>query len=331
MATPVRLEPAKAVAVLGAGTIGASWAALFATHGLETTIYDPNPNAEASMWEVVVDAVQTLARIEPSPPYATLQEASRRISFTTDLEKAVATADVIQENVPEILDLKLELFAKLEVLIKDTTLVLSSTSGIQPSKLQDGFKRLGSNLVVGHPFNPPHLLPLVEVVGGSQSSEESIQRAIDFYASLGKKPVRVRCEIQGHIANRLQAALFREIMYLLQNDIATVSEIDTALEYGPGLRWGVMGASLLLHLGGGPEGARGYGNKFMPHLMSWYAPQDPLLDQELVDRWVQETLAEAGDKTGCLERRRDEALVQLINTKNRSHRTMEPSPPPKAS
>lgn len=304
------------VAVVGAGVIGASWAALFASNGLRTIVYDPQPAVEQAMWSNIDAAIATLQTLDPYQTKDLKTMVKTLVTFTTDQACAIRSADVIQENIPEIVSLKHQVLSSIESQMKDDALVLSSTSGITPSELQVAFKSNASQFLIGHPFNPPHLIPLVEVVGGKYTSEESINRTMTFYRSLGKKPVRLMKELPGHIANRMQAALFREIMYLLQNDVASVADIDAAIEFGPGLRWGVMGPSALLHLGGGPQGAKGYAEKFMKHLMSWYAPQDPVMNNELVSKWVEQTTASV--KGRCikeLEQDRDSLLVGLINSK----------------
>jgi carnitine 3-dehydrogenase len=306
------------VAVVGAGIIGSSWAALFAAHGLQTIVYDPIAASEPLLRQAVKDAVKTMQQLSRFNILASCTDVQSLISFTTDLATAVQNADLIQENGPEDIEIKLMTLSKIEDVMKPDALVLSSTSGIPPSKLQEGMKRYAENFLVGHPFNPPHLLPLVEVVRGQQTSQTSIQRAMDFYRMLGKQPIQIRREVPGHVANRLQSALFREIFYLLQEDVVDVGAIDVAMEYGPGLRWGVMGPSLLLHLGGGPEGARGYADKYMKHLMSWYAPQNPCVDESLTNTWVDGIEAIANEKSLLqLQCKRDALLIQLMNAKDK--------------
>lgn len=179
---------------------------------------------------------------------------------------------------------------------------------------------MGESFLVAHPFNPPQLIPLIEVVGGARTTPSAITRAMAFYTSLGKRPVHIHAEIPGHIANRLQAALFREIFSLLESGAAEVADIETVMEYGPGLRWGAMGSSLLMHLGGGPGGARDYVSKFMAHLMSWYTPKNPVLDggdgEALVEKWVRGTEIIAAARNGA-DRRRDKLIISLLNVKER--------------
>lgn len=306
------------VAIAGAGIIGASWAALYIANGLEVVVYDCAADAETSLWPNVRSALQCLEGLDSfRERLGTVQSPLALLSFTTVLEKAISYADFIQENTPENLTLKLDLFVSIDQWMKPDALLCSSTSGLRPSDLQVGLKLHKHNFVVGHPFNPTHLMPLVEVIGGCETSPQTIERAMSFYESVGKKPVHVRQEIPGHIANRLQAALFREIFSMLANGIAGVADIETVMEYGPGLRWGTMGPSLLLHLGGGPGGAKDYASKFMAHLMSWYTKEDPVMDESLVEQWVQETTKMAGKapSRAYLEHNRDDLLLSVLNKK----------------
>lgn len=307
----------KTVAVIGSGVIGASWAALFIGNNLRTNVYDTNPNVQGDLIKSICSALSCLSRLprySQLPPWEKLQHL---LHFTTNLSEAVRDADLIQENTPEILQVKLNLFAEIEAAMKQDALICSSTSGIPPSQMQVAFQHHPSNFLIAHPFNPPHLIPLVEIVGGQCTSADAISRAMSFYTAIGKKPIQVRREVQGHVANRLQAALFREIFYLLETDTADVADIETAMEYGPGLRWGVMGPSTLLHLGGGPGGAESYASKFLPYLMSWYAGHDPTLTDELQNKWVRETTAVAGKNLTReqAEQKRDDLLIMLLNAK----------------
>src|SRR5207244_4020828 len=180
--------------------------------------------------------------------------ASRdRLSFTTDMKEALAKADFVQENGPERPDFKMKLFADMDDATPPESIIASSSSGITPSVMQAKCER-PERVLVGHPFNPPHIIPLVEVVGGAKTAPEAIQRAMAFYASIGKKPIHLKKELPGHVANRLQAALYREMLYLIEQGVLSVEDTDAAVCYGPGLRWGVMGQSLQWRLGGGAGG-----------------------------------------------------------------------------
>src|SRR5712692_8371723 len=244
------------VAIVGTGVIGASWAALYLARGLNVVATDPAPNAEANLRKYVDAAWKDLTVIGLSP------NASRdHLKFTTDLKKALADADLVQENGPERKDFKIKLFADMDAATRPDTIIASSSSGLTMSTMQSACKH-PERCVIGHPFNPPHVVPLVEVVAGEKTSSETVQRAISFYESVGKKPIHVRKEVVGHVANRLQAALYREVVYLIEQGVLDVADADAAVSWGPGLRWGAMGPTLLFHLGGGEGGVQ----HFMDHL-----------------------------------------------------------------
>jgi 3-hydroxyacyl-CoA dehydrogenase len=301
-------KPIRRVAVVGTGVIGASWAAQYLARGLDVIATDPAPNAEANLREYVDEAWEQLEEIGLSPG------ASRdRLSFTKDPKQALATADFVQENGPERPDFKIKLFADMDEATPVDSIIASSSSGITPSVMQSDCEH-PERVIVGHPFNPPHIVPLVEVVGGTNTSSEAIQQAMRFYASLGKKPIHLRKELPGHVANRLQAALYREMLYLIEHGVLSVEEADTAVSYGPGLRWGVMGQSLQWHLGGGAGGI----NHFMEQLMDPLAammktlgsPQiTPELKQTIVDGVMREAGGRSVDK---LAREENEVIIGLL-------------------
>ncbi len=254
-------KPIRRVAIVGTGVIGASWAAQYLARGLDVVATDPAPNAEANLRKYVDEAWTDLTNLGLSTG------ASReRLAFTTDMREALSKADFVQENGPERPDFKIKLFADMDETTPVDSLIASSSSGITPSVMQSKCKH-PERIVIGHPFNPPHIIPLVEVVGGTKTSPDAVRQAMAFYAAIGKKPVYLKKELPGHVGNRLQAALYREIMSLIQQDVLSVEDADVAVSYGPGLRWGVMGPSLQWHLGGGAGGIK----HFMDHLM------DPLV------------------------------------------------------
>src|SRR6266446_3440586 len=245
------------IAIVGTGVIGASWAAQYLARGFDVIATDPAPNAEASLRQYIDEAWPALTEMGLSPG------ASReRLTFTANMKEALSQADFVQENGPERPDFKIKLFADMDAATPPDSLIASSSSGITASVMQSQCKH-AERIVIGHPFNPPHIVPLVEVVGGTKTAPEAIQQAIAFYASIGKKPIHLHKELPGHVGNRLQAALYKEIMYLIQQGVLSVSDADDAVSYGAGLRWGVMGPSLQWHLGGGPGGIK----HFMEHLM----------------------------------------------------------------
>jgi 3-hydroxyacyl-CoA dehydrogenase len=295
-------KPIKKIAIVGTGVIGASWAAQYLAKGFDVVATDPGPNAEVNLRKYVDEAWSDLTDIGLS------QGASRdRLSFTTDMKKALSQADLVQENGPERLDFKMKLYADMDDITPVDSLLASSSSGITPSVIQSKCKR-PERVVIGHPFNPPHIVPLVEVVGGSKTSPDAIQQAMTFYASIGKKAIHVRKELPGHVANRLQAALYREILYLIEQDILSVEDADAAVCYGPGPRWGVMGQSLQWHLGGGAGGIK----HFMEHLMDplqgmMKALGTPNITPELKQKVIDGVMREAGGRS----------VEELANEENR--------------
>src|SRR5437016_7580863 len=245
------------VAIVGTGVIGASWAAYYLSRGLDVIATDPAPNAEANLRKYVDEAWTLL-----SSAGLKLGASRDRLAFTTDMKQALSQADFVQENGPERPDFKIKLFADMDDATPPDSLIASSSSGITMSVMQSKCAH-PERCVVGHPFNPPHIIPLVEVVGGTKTSREAIEQAMKFYAAIGKKAIYLRKELTGHVANRLQAALYREVAYLIQEGVLSVADADDAVSWGPGLRWGVMGPSLQWHVGGGAGGI----THFMEHLM----------------------------------------------------------------
>lgn len=301
------------VAVIGCGAIGASWAALFMAQGLTVTAFDINPAAKTSLENMVNSALPVLSSL------GLLKKADAKASdilFTTDMEEALRDVDLVQENGPERLQFKQDLFTQIASLVRPDTIIATSSSGLTCSSIQEGLPASArpERCVVGHPFNPPHLIPLVEVVGGRQTSGATAERTVRFYEGVGKKAVHVRKEVVGHVANRLQAALMREVMHLLREDVVGLGDIDRAVSYGPGLRWGVMGPGMLFHLGGGEGGVRHMADHLLEPMMSWYAKSDPVIDDALKSKLVEETMREVGARPyEELARQRDEQLVGLLN------------------
>ena len=249
------------VAIVGTGVIGASWAAYYLSRGFDVIATDPAPNAETNLRKYVDEAWKTLSKTGLSP------NASRdRLTFEPMMTQALAKADFVQENAPERPEFKTKLFAEMDDATPPDSILASSSSGLTMDVIQSATKR-PKRCVIGHPFNPPHIVPLVEVVGGAKTSEDTIDKAMAFYASIGKKPIRLFKALPGHVSNRLQAALYKEVLYLIQQGVLSVEDADAAVSYGPGPRWGVMGPSLQWHLGGGENGI----HHFMEHLMDGLA------------------------------------------------------------
>jgi 3-hydroxyacyl-CoA dehydrogenase len=301
-------KPIRRIAIVGTGVIGASWAAQYLARGFYVVATDPAPNAEENLRKYVDKAWERLTALGLAPG------ASRdRLSFTTNLKEALANADFVQENGPERPEFKMKLFAEIDDATPVDSIIASSSSGIPPSVMQTNCKH-PERVLVGHPFNPPHIIPLVEVVGGAKTSPEATQRAMEFYSSIGKKPILLHKELPGHVANRLQAALYKEVTYLIQQGVLSVSDADDAVSYGPGLRWGVMGPSLQWHLGGGVNGIE----HFMDHLMDPLVGLMKALGTPDVTPELKKTIADgvsqmAGNHSvEQLAHEEDEVLVGLI-------------------
>jgi carnitine 3-dehydrogenase len=297
------------VAVLGAGTIGASWAALFLAGGREVAVYDPAAGIEARVEGFVERAWPTLERLglvragAPAAP-----------SFHRSPAAAVEGADWVQENGPEDLAAKRALYAAMEPGLGADAVVASSTSGIMPSELQAG-RRGEERYIVAHPFNPPHLIPLVELVGGSATEPAAIDRAEAFYRGVGKVTIRVRREVPGHVVNRMQAALWREAINLVLAGVADLQDVDRGIAYGPGLRWAIMGPHATHHLAGGRGGLRHLLEHIGPGLQRW---MDDLKGLQITPAVIERLVAahEAGDPPPIehLEAERDALLLALLET-----------------
>src|SRR3954468_6571736 len=301
-------KPIRRIAIVGTGVIGASWAAQYLARGFDVVATDPAPGAEQKLRKYVDDAWGVLTAIGLTPG------ASRdRLGFSADMKGALAQADLVQENGPERPDFKIKLFADMDDATPPDSLIASSSSGITPSVMQSKC-RFPERILVGHPFNPPHIIPLVEVVGGAETSAAALAQAMKFYASIGKKPILLRKEMPGHVANRLQLALYREILYLIEQDVLSVADADAAVSWGPGLRWGVMGPNLQFHLAGGAGGIQ----HFLEGVFEGLAPVfktlgNPAIDGELKQRIAQGVLKEAGPRSvEQLAKEENEVLVGLL-------------------
>jgi 3-hydroxyacyl-CoA dehydrogenase len=307
-------RPIHQIAIIGTGVIGASWAALFLAKGLDVVATDIAPDAEKALRHFVEAAWPALERL------GLAQGASQsRLSFTADLPAALRTADFVQENGPERIDFKKKLYRQLDEALPADVIIASSSSGLTMSAIQSDCPLHPERCVIGHPFNPPHLVPLVEIVGGAKTSEATILRASEFYTGLGKQAVRLRKEVPGHVANRLQAALAREVYHLVAEDVVSVADIDKALCWGPGLRWGIMGQVLLNHLGGGQGGIEHFFAQFTGPLTAWWK----VLGSPELTPAVQAKLAaglheEVGSRSIAeLEAQRDEVLLGLLELRKK--------------
>ncbi|MFM0168708.1 3-hydroxyacyl-CoA dehydrogenase NAD-binding domain-containing protein [Paraburkholderia sediminicola] len=307
-------KPIRRIAVIGTGVIGASWTALFLAKGLKVVATDIAPNAEAQLKEFVESAWPALKRLGLAPG-----ASQANLTFTPMLAQALTNVDLVQENGPERLEFKQDLYRQLDELLPPHVIIASSTSTLPMSSIQVGAVLHPERCVVGHPFNPPHLMPLVEIVGGTKTSEETIRRATEFYTSIGKQVVRLHKELQGHVANRLQFALAREVYFLVAEGVLSAADVDTALSWGPGLRWGVMGNMMLNHLGGGPGGIEHFFHQFSgPMTAGWKDLGSPELTPEVQKKLIDGVHAEVGSRSiQELEAERDEMLLGLIELRTK--------------
>jgi 3-hydroxyacyl-CoA dehydrogenase len=293
------------IAIVGAGMIGASWAALASAHGATVSAYDPDPEAEARFLAYVERARAQLAELG-------LTDAGA-VSFSTDLAMALNGAGFVQENGPENEAVKRKLLAEIDARLAPEAIIASSTSALVRSAIVADCGR-PDRIIVAHPFNPPHLVPLVEIVG---ADPEVVTRAAAFYRALGRRPVVLNREMPGHIANRLASALYREAVHLMEQGVASVADIDAALCNGPGLRWALMGPHMTYHLGGGEGGIAGYLAHLGPsQVRRWQSLGSPSLDAEVQAKIVAGVAEEAGGRSIAeLETRRDEGLLALLKAR----------------
>jgi 3-hydroxyacyl-CoA dehydrogenase len=306
-------KPIRRVAIIGTGVIGASWTALFLANGLDVVATDVAPGAEAALKRFVAAAWPALQRLGLAS-----DAAQNRLSFTAAMTDAVKGADMVQENGPEKIEFKKTLYRQLDELLDPNVIIASSSSGLTMSEIQSACEMHPERCVIGHPFNPPHLIPLVEIVGGAKTSKDTIERAAEFYTSIGQRTVRVNKEMPGHVANRLQAALAREVYYLVSEGVVSAADVDTALCWGPGLRWGIMGNMMLNHLGGGPGGIEHFFQQFTGPMTAWWKTLgSPVLTPEVQKKLIDSVHAEVGSRSiDELATERDEVLLGLIELRN---------------
>jgi carnitine 3-dehydrogenase len=301
------MRKVKTLGLLGTGVIGGGWAARALHFGIDVIAADVKPEMEEWIRGAVANAEPALARLTfaPLPPKG-------RLSFTTDLKAMAQRADFIQENIPEQLPLKQRMLAEVSRYAGTDVIIASSTSGLTPTDLQRDMI-LPERFCVAHPFNPVYLLPLVELVGGQKTVQGTIDAAAEFFTYIGMHPLHVRREVPGHLTDRLQEALWREILHLVNDGVATTGELDESIIYGPGLRWAAMGTNMIYHLAGGESGMRHMLAQFGPCLKwPWTKLEAPELTESLIDRMVEGTQAQAaGRSIRELERLRDDYLVAI--------------------
>ena len=305
------------VGVIGAGTIGASWAAYFLARGMEVQAWDPAPDAEAALRAFVAEAWPTLDGLDVVADGA----SPDRLTFHAGPAATIDGVEFVQESAPEKLDVKRTLYAEIDTVLPGDVVMASSTSGLIMSKLQSGFTN-AARFVVGHPFNPPHLIPLVEVVGGADTAASVVDWSIDFYNAHGKKAIRLNHEAPGHLVNRLQVALWREAMDAVLTGLASVEDVDAAIKYGPGLRLSVMGPFELCHLAGGPKGYSNFLDHFGDALQHWMDNMRRVeLTPEVRDK-LKMLVAEAlGEREfASIAKERDTLLLPVLRTLARTRR-----------
>jgi carnitine 3-dehydrogenase len=303
------------VAVIGAGVIGAGWAAQFSGAGLDVVVSDPDPATEGRVGAHLERCWPALVRLGLADG-----ATPRRIEIVNDPGLAAAEADFIQESGPELLDVKSDLIRVLDAAAGPDVVIASSSSGFAPSLLQPGCRH-PERVIVGHPFHPVHLIPVVEVVGGPDE-QSAARQATELYERIGKRPVRVTKELPGHIVNRLQAALWREAYWLMSIGAATVADIDSAISSGPGLRWALLGPFATQHLSGGPGGLARVLEQLGPPMAHWWETfETPVFDQRLIDQAVSGVNSELADlDTVQMETQRDQLLEQLLIAKAEADR-----------
>ncbi|MBN8890425.1 MAG: 3-hydroxyacyl-CoA dehydrogenase [Rhodospirillales bacterium 70-18] len=299
------------VAVVGAGTIGASWAAYFLSRGLEVVASDPSPGAEDLLRRMIESAWPVLQTLGATPG---ADPANWR--FEPDPARAVAGCDFVQESAPERYEVKQALLPAIAAVLPAHVVIASSSSGLLISRLSQGCAH-PERVVIGHPFNPPHLVPLVEVVGGATAGRPAIEAAMAFYRAIGKHPIEIRKEVPGHLANRLQAALWREAVHMVAEGVASVADVDAAISEGPGMRWALLGPHATFHLAGGEGGMAHFMDHLMPAVTGWWKDLgNPVMTPELQARLivgVQEELG--GQDIATLAARRDAFLAALMALK----------------
>ncbi|KVN07196.1 3-hydroxyacyl-CoA dehydrogenase [Burkholderia diffusa] len=297
------------IAIVGAGVIGASWAAFYLSKGFDVVATDPAPQADARLRDALAGFLGERAA-----------ELSARLSFDADLSRALDGIDFVQENGPERLDLKRALYRQMDDVLPARVPIASSSSGLKMSDIQTACDKHPERCLIAHPFNPPHLIPLVELVRGDATDPSVIARVKDFYDALGKQTIVLNKEMTGHVANRLAAALFREVYHLVGEGVVSVADADKAVAWGPGLRWGLMGQCLTYHLGGGAGGIAHFLEHLSGPITTWWDDLGtPSFDPD-VDRKLNEELrAIQGERSMQeLAAERDRLLVELIDARRRS-------------
>jgi 3-hydroxyacyl-CoA dehydrogenase len=309
-----RPETVERVGIIGAGTIGASWAAHFLARGMDVQFWDPAPGSEARVRRFVADAWPALERLGLAPG-----ADAARLHYCDELDAALANVQFVQESAPEDKALKLALYERFDAALPEDIVLASSTSGLLLSELQAG-RAARARFVLGHPFNPPHLIPLVEVLGGAETAAQAVDWALAFYDTHGKVAIRLNKEVPGHLVNRLQAAIWREAIDAVINGVASVEDVDKAIAYGPGLRWALMGPHQIFHLAGGPGGMRNFLEHLGPNIETWWRDmREVSLTAQVKAALIEGVDAEsAGRSVETLVAERDARLLDLLELLQRT-------------
>lgn len=311
----------KTISIIGTGVIGAGWAARFLASGHYVKAYDPSERALKKLKKDVRNALASLKRIGLNK-----NASLKNLKCYSSINYAIRNTNFIQENAPENEKIKTKLLSQIDALSDKNVVIASSSSGLLPSKIQSQCKH-PQRILIGHPFNPVYLLPLVEVVGGKKTSKTNIKKAVKIYESIGMKPLIVRKEIEGYISDRLQEALWRESLHLIKDGIATTEEIDDAIVYGPGLRWAFMGVCLTFHLAGGEAGMKHMLEQFGPALkLPWTKLKAPTLDKKLKKLMISGTQKQSKKfSIDDLEKQRDIFLIEIMKTLNKHQKNKFPN------
>ena len=302
------MQSINTVGIVGAGLIGSGWASRCIARNINVIAYDPSPDGESVIRSHIENAWHALVKLGFDPDNA------GQFSFTNDLRELCENVDMVQESAPDSLDIKSRLHQDIDQFANPDIIIASSSSGLLPSDIQKGTNH-PDRIVIGHPFNPVYILPLVEIVRGSQTSELTAQNAARFYRDIGMHPLMVKKEVEGYISDRLQEAVWREALHLVSDDIASTRDIDDAIVYGPGLRWAIMGTCLTFHLAGGEQGMKHMLEQFGPALqLPWTHLKAPELTQSLADKMIEGTRTQAeGHSVQELERLRDNCLIEILD------------------
>ena len=312
------MKQVKKIAVIGTGVIGASWTAFFLYQGFTVNAYDPAPNAEQNLRSRVTTYLQDLFELaHVTANTADVEQLLAQLSFKHDIAAAVWDADFIQENGPERLDLKQQLYAQITQNCPQDTIIASSSSGLKVSDIQTE-SICPERIVLGHPLNPPHLLPLVEIIGGEKTTQNYIDDAYAFYTSLGKKPIIIHKEVKGHVVNRLQSALWREAFYLVSEGVCSAEDIDIAITNGPGLRWAIYGPYLNMQLAN-QQGFKTAMHHLGAPMTEWWSDMHAYeLSEEKIEHLAAQTqdfIEKLGDFD--IQAKRDQALIEILSMRKK--------------